>query len=216
MSFNIDKGITAIIGSGGKTTLLKYLGDYYREYRTIVSTTTKLGIRQIDNYDYIQKGEIKDVKKGLNFAYKEVDGKVIGYHGDYFNEIDCDYIFLECDGAKRKLLKGWANHEPVIPEKTNRTISVINIECIGMQLNEEFIHRLEIFKEITGAKETELITFDHILNISKEMARLSIGTKTLYINRCTNYKPRLKEFAKYFNEVYYGDTLTKVIKKIEV
>lgn len=48
--------------------------------------------------------------------------------------------------AQREKLKGWNAKEPVVYHRTTKTIGILDITSFGMNINEENIHRVEIFK----------------------------------------------------------------------
>ena len=60
---------------------------------------------------------------------------------------DFDYILIEGDGAKEKKIKAWNNTEPCIPSFSTKVIGIINLDILDLKLEENNIHRFELFKE---------------------------------------------------------------------
>jgi probable selenium-dependent hydroxylase accessory protein YqeC len=51
---------------------------------------------------------------------------------------------VEADGAKGRLLKAPADHEPAIPSEADRVVVVAGLDALGEPLNERTVHRPEI------------------------------------------------------------------------
>jgi len=61
-----------------------------------------------------------------------------------------DLCLVKADGARNRILKAPAAHEPALPPETDTVIPVCSIRSIGLPLDEKVCHRPEIFAEITG------------------------------------------------------------------
>ena len=55
-------------------------------------------------------------------------------------------------------LKGWNETEPVFVKRTDKTVGVISIKSLGLKINNENIHRLELFLKVSGAEKDENVT----------------------------------------------------------
>lgn len=187
--------VVSIVGAGGKTTLMYSLAEELRgEGRVIVTTTTKIFMPERGQYDHIIIGQdgYKQFDKG-NGVYvhgKAVSNgnKVIGLDENILEgEIPFfDYILIEADGSKRKPIKGWNDTEPVVISKTKKTIGVLNIEVIGKEINEDNVHRVEKFMDITNSKKNELITVEHLTSLifhRRGLFKDSKGERVLFINK---------------------------------
>lgn len=156
MIFDILKGdVVAIVGAGGKTSLMKYLAERITTagMKPLISTTTRLGKHQInDEYDYLV--QIKD-NKALAPDMGELKDKMTSY----------DITLLEADGAACKQLKGWREDEPVIPDFATVTIGVVDISMVGQTATEENIHRHELFTALTGVQMGERVTVQAIARL---------------------------------------------------
>jgi len=173
---NLQKGsIVSIVGAGGKSTLMYTLANELRkDYKILVTTTTKLLVPDKVDYDEIVIG----FKALASTKYNRSNGIVV-YGSAINNEnkilgVDVkfrqylkqfDYILVEADGSKRKPIKGWNETEPVISTDTSITIGVLSIASIGQIINEQNVHRVEAFIELTNALEHELITIKHFISL---------------------------------------------------
>ena len=68
----------------------------------------------------------------------------------FFMEGVFDYILVEADGSRQKPIKAPADHEPVIPDGTTKTVGVIGLDALGKQICSDSVHRPEHFCRLTG------------------------------------------------------------------
>lgn len=143
----IPRGITAIIGSGGKTSLMYKLAE---ELQGSVILCTSTLIYPPDHIPVLSHAD-------------KVDGVIcVGSPGpkgklaspeQSFRELAnlADYVLVEADGSKHLPLKAHADYEPVIPKDSHRVITVVGASGIGKPI-EEAVHRPEIFRALTGSE----------------------------------------------------------------
>lgn len=62
-------------------------------------------------------------------------------------------IIVEADGAKGRLLKAPAPHEPVIPASTSIYIAMAHADALGKPLSENFVHRPKDLARLLGCAE---------------------------------------------------------------
>lgn len=197
----LKKGdVVSIVGAGGKSTLMYSLAEELRwESKVLVTTTTKIFMPERGQYDFIIIGQDScnqfNKGNGIYVHGKAVsnESKIIGLNENIIEgEIPYfDYIFIEADGSKRKPIKGWNDMEPVVISKTRKTIGVISIEVIGKEINENNVHRVEKFIDITNSKKNELITIEHLTSLifhNKGLFKDSKGEKILFINKVEGHK----------------------------
>lgn len=154
--------ITAIVGAGGKTTLLHSLAEnYIQEGKSVfVTTTTHMLIEPdtllTDDPDII-KAELS--KKGYAMAGIRNGEKIKNLSLCTYEEV-CDIadeVLVEADGAKHFPLKIPNESEPVIPSNANRIIVVCGMHSIGKKAG-EVIFRLDTAKETYGITKDTLVT----------------------------------------------------------
>lgn len=191
-----DKEVISIVGAGGKTSLMYALGKGFRNEKVLLSTTTKILPPRFDEVDFYGIGQAvyldisKNMKSG-SFLYANSltkEGKVDSIPLEEIKKIkeDFDYIILESDGSKRKDLKGWSDNEPVISKETTITIGIFDMTTLNKKINEDLVHRLTRFLEITKAKENEILKSHHIVNMifnEEGLFKNSLGRKILFINK---------------------------------
>ena len=119
---HIQRGLTAIIGGGGKSTLLRALAEELsRDARVVVATSTKMHVP--DWCPVVLGASPDDVQAALLEAPIVFAGSIHLPTGKLaeprvaFSDLVrlADYVLVEADGAKKLPLKAHAEHEPVIP-----------------------------------------------------------------------------------------------------
>ena len=186
----------AFIGSGGKTTAMFQLAGTLgrradgqsrveakdeRSSPVIVTATSHLGAWQLGLADQHiiadTPGPIEKLEhglKGIILVTGEVDGdRAKPVNNNLMNWLQqfCGYhsipLLIEADGSRGKPLKAWAEHEPPIPEFVEIVVQVVGLTGLGKSLNDENVHRPEIFSKLSGLSIGESITADSLIRILK-------------------------------------------------
>lgn len=176
------KDIISIVGAGGKTSLMFYLANKLYG-KKIITTSTKI---------LYPKGYNVIIDDYLNFSKnneiivtaKELLNKKLAYINEKALFSDYDYILVEADGAKELNLKGWNETEPVIIEKSTKTIGVMDIKTINLDVNSKNIFRLDELEKIT--KLNKKINIDNLYDIvtnKNGLFKNTLGDKILFINK---------------------------------
>jgi molybdenum cofactor cytidylyltransferase len=167
----------AFIGAGGKTTALFQVARDLQS-PVIVTATSHLGIWQITLAD---RHIIANSTASLEALEHGLTGilLVTGRHEDDRTEpVDDDVLhrlhqfcsdrniplLIEADGSRQKPLKAWAEHEPPIPSFVNKVVHVAGLNALGKPLNNDSVHRTEMFSNISGLSIGEPITVQAIIN----------------------------------------------------
>ena len=145
-AFQIQKGITAIVGSGGKTSLLCRLASELTG-RVLICTTTH--IFPPEQFPFAEKAEAWE---GVLCIGTPAAGGKITAPTQSFAELEtlADYILVEADGSKRLPLKAHNPHEPVIPPNCQKIITVVGASGLNRPIAET-VHRPESFMALTGS-----------------------------------------------------------------
>lgn len=156
---DIRPGVTAMIGGGGKTTLLRTLGEELATggKRVLLCTTTKIlpfpGLPCA-----LTEAELEELRKHhrLLCAGMIVPGtEKLTTPESPMSRLEewFDYVLVEADGAARRPLKAHASHEPVIPPEANQTICVVGASGFGQPISQA-AHRPERYAALAGVPET--------------------------------------------------------------
>lgn len=207
-ALRIEPGITAIIGSGGKSTLLKTLGlELMRAGgRVLLCTTTRMfpvaGVpwdgssRRLDAAPWKPGGlhvpgctceACADLARGSICQAGVLDpetGKLsaptepLGELAQRFN-----YVLAEADGSKRLPLKAHAAWEPVIPSGTANIVWIVGASGFGKPINEA-VHRPELFCERCGCELTDTATPERVaMVLNAELQMLNLSTVRVMLNQ---------------------------------
>jgi len=196
-----SKDIITIIGAGGKTSLMFSASSLLRDkYKVLVTTTTHIYIPDKNTYDEILMLNDFTNKKYHSILENNKNGVyVVGNHivnnckikGLTFEMLDkiipyFGIVIIEGDGSKEKSLKGWNDLEPVIYPKTTKIIGILDITSIGLDINEENIHRVDRFLDIINDYSANKVTIEHleklILN-ENGLFKIYKGENILFINK---------------------------------
>lgn len=207
-ALKIEPGITAIIGSGGKSTLLKTLGlELMRAGgRVLLCTTTHMfpvagmpwdgSSRRLDAAPWKPGGlhvpgctceACADLARGSICQAGVLDpetGKLsapaepLGELAQRFN-----YVLAEADGSKRLPLKAHAPWEPVVPAGTANVILLVGASGLGKPINEA-VHRPELFCERCGCELTDTATPKRVAQVlNAELRMLNLNNARIMLNQ---------------------------------
>ena len=160
---NIRKGVTALIGGGGKTALLYALGRKLSKKGTVILCTTTR-IFPPAHIPCLLSPTEEDVRAVLSESRCICVGTLTGERklsapNLPFSALTAlaDYVIAEADGARMRPIKAHAAHEPVIPAEANQTILVIGADGLGKPI-EKVVHRPEIFCAALGLSPEDVVT----------------------------------------------------------
>ena len=207
-ALKIEPGITAIIGSGGKSTLLRALGlELMRAgSRVLLCTTTHMfpvaGVpwdgssRRLDAVPW-KPGALHapgctceacaGLARGTICQAGVLDPQTdkLSAPAEPLDQLAqrFDYVLAEADGSKRLPLKAHAAWEPVIPTGTANVIWVVGASGLGKPVD-EVVHRPELFCERCGCKPTDIATPERVAQVlNAELQELGLDTTRIVLNQ---------------------------------
>jgi len=146
--FRSHESCICITGSGGKTTALIALADFYAREgkKVLVSTTTKLQLPSeraygCDRYFFSEEGILSHTPhEGEKVFYAQK-----GEHKALAPDIQVlehllgryDVLLLEADGARRCNLKLHTDRDPVVPRFATATLAIASMSALGKPLADE-------------------------------------------------------------------------------
>ncbi len=74
-------------------------------------------------------------------------------------------LLIEADGSNSCPLKAPAKHEPVIPDFTQCVIVVAGLTGLGKPLSKNWIHRPEIFADLSGLNTGDVVSIDALVKV---------------------------------------------------
>ncbi len=183
-ALRVSRGdVVALVGAGGKSTALFRLAEELSAagWRVAITTTTHLAVDQLALAPAVLRatdpGWEIELEPMLNrhgrvlviTGAADEPGKVRGLLAE-----DCarlarhpavDVLLVEADGARRRLLKAPAPHEPVIPPEATLVVIVAGLSAIGHPLSARAVHRPERFAALSGLTVGSSITPDAVARV---------------------------------------------------
>lgn len=159
---DIQPGVTAVIGGGGKTTLLRTLGtELAMRSRVLLCTTTKifpfpglpcaLTAEELDSLR--REHRLLCTGTAVPGTGKLTAPPIpMAELASWF-----DYVLVEADGSAQRPFKAHEPHEPVVPPEANQTICVVGVSGFGKPIREA-AHRPELYARLAGESVEDTAT----------------------------------------------------------
>ena len=184
--------VVSLVGGGGKTTLLYALGRCLSEAgaKVLLTTSTMLFYPEDDQEKRLEKiligldpfkkyvhsahpsGESEGKRKPVlmgDYITEAGEKKIKGFEKDEMEKLEAeglfksfDYIIIEADGAKKCPIKAPGVNEPVVISTTDIVVGLIGMDCLGLKLNKDKVHRLEELCSILKKNEGNAIEEEDI------------------------------------------------------
>lgn len=162
-AFEIPRGVTALVGGGGKTTLMFRLAEELSAaHKVIVATTTH--VMRPSCMPVLEDPQADDIRRALASHNAIFVGRVASEDKMTATGIDAaqlagmaDYVLIEADGAKGRPLKAPAFYEPVIPASAALVIAVAGLDGIGRAISMA-AHRPALLAAALGVEENHIMT----------------------------------------------------------
>ena len=200
----VTPGLTAVIGSGGKTTLLRVLARELSSRGTVLLATTTHILRPdwcpfAAAEDELRQG-FRDSPIVCAGAYTP-EGKLTAPDFPGWQHA-ADFVLVEADGSKRLPAKAHAPWEPVLPPERSRTVCVFGASALGRPI-QDAAHRPERYAPLAEAAPDTVITPE----IAARVLAKEGGFDVLLVNQAdtlANPAALLHPFAALPCPVIYG------------
>lgn len=201
--------IWSVIGGGGKTTLLRSLADeLVAEGKTVVLATTThfLPFSGIDTVVSADEFEVARQLKAQRVICVGTPAHEVRNAGKLAPSRIAphdlaslaDFVLVEADGSRHMPVKAHSNREPVIPDGSNLTITVIGASAFGKPVAQT-VHRAEIFCENSGCEQNDVVTPELLArHLAAETRRGAIDPNLIIVNQAES--PETIEAAHAFYE----------------
>lgn len=164
-ALDIRPGVTAVIGGGGKTTLLRTLGQALARSgrRVVLCTTTKIfPFPGLLNLTCSHEAELARALAGTPLLCVGTPAPGTGKLTAPALPMErlaglADYVLVESDGAAGRPMKAHAPHEPVIPQEANQVICVVGASGFGQPVSHA-AHRPELYARLAGIAPDNPVT----------------------------------------------------------
>jgi len=169
-------GVVALVGAGGKTSLMFRLAQEVSAagQAVLTTTTTKIYIPRADQSRHLilyespedailSARQLLKTARHVSAASRKIvsQNKLAGYSPkaiEKFLESGLfKWIIVEADGSRQKPIKAPGPQEPVIPACSRVVVGLVGLGGVGKPLGEDWVFRPEVFAEITGLAEKQPI-----------------------------------------------------------
>ncbi|MEE9274695.1 MAG: selenium cofactor biosynthesis protein YqeC [bacterium] len=199
--------LVAIMGAGGKATVMKRLVRELLDARTpvLVTATTNLhslgeaggpslllseeGRESVDaaEREWAARGPIIWVEKKLpqNMFRGLPPEEVAALHEKGFGGV----LVAKTDGARKRLIKAPGEGEPVLPRTATHALVVLGLNAIGRPAGPDIIHRFDLACRLADLAPGQPIEARHLAALASHPesypGRLPAGMKrALYLSHC--------------------------------
>lgn len=173
----------AIVGSGGKATLMYRLAGeaVERGYAVITTSTTHLHpptskqtggfyvTAETPDWPVLVPRVLKTCRHVTVLGDRPRPDKLKGLDAEELEKLKevCapDLLLMKADGARARLFKAPGVHEPVVPAGTTRGVVVASLKSVGIPLDERQVHRPERVSRLTGLAQDEPVTPEVIAGV---------------------------------------------------
>lgn len=165
----VPGGITAVVGGGGKTTLIWRLAQELSEQASVLITTTA-HIR-VPACETLLNPTPEQVRAAfahgnlLAVGAEAEAGKLTeapALRGLY--QTLADYVLIEADGSRGLPLKAPAAHEPAMPAGAALTVAVAGMGCAGQTIAAA-AHRPALYAALCGLPEGATVTPEAVARV---------------------------------------------------
>jgi probable selenium-dependent hydroxylase accessory protein YqeC len=162
----IEGDIVAFVGAGGKSGAILQTARELKEagVKVLVAPTTKMLVSEAEVVGPIVvsedpkelRSEVAKIvaREGVAAAGRSLLSKrrVDGIEPDLVPALapEDGVTLVEADGSRRRPLKGTASHEPLLPHGVTFVVAVAGTRALGEAVDEEHVHRPEVFTNLTG------------------------------------------------------------------
>ena len=168
--------LISIVGAGGKTTTMYTLASELaqRGGRVITTTTTQIFFPEPGQTGtLIVAAETPTLLEMISAAWQQyrrvtVAGAIIradklaglqpGQPYELLMHSGAGAVIVEADGARHRMIKAPAEHEPVIPTHTNIALLMMSAGAINQPLSAEVAHRPERIASVVDMSLGEILT----------------------------------------------------------
>ena len=182
----VTRGVTAVIGSGGKTSLLYRLAEELRTCGTVLLATTTHIIRP-PQYPFAEtatqlRAALAAEGAACAGSYTP-EGKLTAPAFDGWEQA-ADFVLVEADGSKRLPAKAHEAWEPVLPPQRRRTICVLGASAFGQPIRQA-AHRPVLFAQLAGVPWSAAITPEMAARVIRREGFADI----IYVNQVDELEP---------------------------
>lgn len=168
--------VIALMGSGGKTSLMRAMADVLAADNLPVVLTTTTRTEPLEGIPALEWDDLNPATNAeaptVFFLHAGIlpDGKWAGLEAEAVDGLEAVFpdriVLVEADGAAKKPLKIHRDGEPVWPTRTSLAVVVMGVGAVGSKMG-EVVHRFgrQDSPALVGQKEWALLEWDHMASL---------------------------------------------------
>jgi len=172
--------VVSFVGAGGKTSTLFQLAKELQSNSNgpvYVTATTHLGKWQTSQANaHIRATVLDDLKdlpsEGITLITggydknrtQPINREILNWLHDR-SSLNNIPLLIEADGSRQKAAKAPGNDEPPIPEFSDTVVVLSGLSVLGKPLTAEFVHRPELFSQLSEAQLNTPITPETLIKV---------------------------------------------------
>lgn len=176
----------ALVGAGGKTTLMlaMHAEAGRRGWEVTAATTTRVAAREVAGIDgFVHGGRDGDKLTGASF--------------DTISAISTGLVVVEADGARSKVVKAPAAHEPMVPPTATHVVAVVGADALDRVI-EDVAHRPMLVAAVCGCGPYSRLTVARAASLltSDRGGRKGVPIGAEFAVAITRIGPRQRQVAR--------------------
>lgn len=202
----------ALLGGGGKTSLLLHLGREFAQQNTRVLLTSLTRAGHCENpsiiltksQDALSLTSLFRIQNPVYLLHSRI--RPDKYQGLLPDELErlksqADVTLFECDGSRNRPLKAHTAGDPLVPAFTSHVIIVIGADVIDTNLHDGNVHRPEQFQtlwEIPGNPVMDIAMVTRTVTHPKGYpAKIPATVEKIYfVNKADLYPEKAESLAR--------------------
>lgn len=226
----------AILGGGGKTSLLHRLGFELAAYfpRVLITALTK-SARHAEHPVFLLDDLLRDKIPGLFpqsnplciMKSEASIEKLIGISVDDLKLLRkmSDCTLFEADGARNLPLKAHLPHDPVVPGFASHVIILVGADVVNTTPADGKVHRPEIFKQKWAVTDNTVLDADFIAKVLTTHQgyheKISASTQPCYfVNKGDRFPKAATELARAIRKqteapIFWGSVHSDFLESVQ-
>ena len=225
----------ALLGGGGKTSLLFRLGNELSRFhdKVLLTSRTRAEFKQGDYIVFLEDTETDNLLENFResnplFVMNSQAGesKLTGISESDLNILrgQVDFTVFECDGAKKLPLKAHTEYDPSVPDFASHAVVIVGADVIDTGVNEGKVHRPDLFKSIWKVEDDHVMSVDFIVEVLTSergyASKIPNHVKRIYyVNKADIHPGKAKELARALHgktsfSSYYGSMHKGIFWKV--
>jgi len=189
-ALNLSGGVVSLIGAGGKKTTMYELASLFDGRVALTSTShmfqydeTKVDLVTIDRNSPLEFN--LDARVVAYAGPTETRNRVGGLMPSQIETIwrkgNYGLVIIKADGARSRMIKAPADHEPLIPDFTQLVLPLTSGMVIGQSLTSLIAHRVDLLAETLDLEVGDTIKPLHLAKLISSPKGSLRGTKNMRV-----------------------------------